>query len=69
MNIWIENTTDKILYNANGTSLFKQVDKFLSLESASYCFQKEYADTAAASVGYTAFKTAITSSGGVIATL
>lgn len=66
--IWVEDTANKTLYNADGQSVFMQVDVVLSLKSALYSFEKVYPDTASADVKYTAFKSAITSTGGVIVT-
>lgn len=66
MDLWIENTADKVLYNVNGTSIFKQNEKILALESNLYSFKKEYGSVALADAGYTSFKNAITTAGGTI---
>ena len=66
MNIWIENISELILYNMNGTSIVTKIDKVLSLESADYSFTKEYGDDATALAAYNALKASIVAAGGTI---
>lgn len=66
MNLWIENTAEKVLYNVNGTSSFRQNDKFLTFVGEGCSEEKLYPDTASASIKYTAFRSMIITSGGLI---